>query len=350
MTAMRPPAWLVVVLVGALAGLLFAGLSTYDFVQHLDRQVHSIHCSFIPGAAAEAGSSGCQVAMMSPYSSVLRTKVWGGIPISLPAMAVFAFLGFYSIDLLLSRRKRDPRATLFLVAASALPALASVVMLLISLVKLGTTCKLCVGIYLASALCLFGALVLWRQAVRGAAAGDPIGRSRDGSARLEVSVDTQATSWGFLGGMFGVGVAFVVVPVVLYLALAPNHSKFIGTCDVLQKPADTYNVMVQLERGGPNAARAIEILDPLCPACRAFEARLAASGLADRLDRKAILFPLDNTCNWMITETTHPGACTLSEAVLCAGDRAAAVIAWSFANQEQIRDATKTDPTAAARL
>ena len=54
---MRPPAWLVVVLLGALAGLVFAGVSTYDFVQHLDRQVHSLHCSFIPGAGARDRSN-----------------------------------------------------------------------------------------------------------------------------------------------------------------------------------------------------------------------------------------------------------------------------------------------------
>jgi uncharacterized membrane protein len=343
---MRPPAWLVVVLVGALTGLVFAGISTSDFVQHLDRQVHSIHCSFIPGASAEPGSSGCQVAMMSPYSSVLRTKIWGGIPISLAAMAVFAFIGFYGADLLLSRRKRDPRATGFLVAACALPAVTSLVMLIVSLSKLGTTCKLCVGIYLASAMCLTGAIVLWRQAVRAQA----IGTSRDGSSRLELSVETPPTTWGFLGTMFGIGVAFVLVPVILYVALAPDHGKFVGTCDVLQKPDDTYGVMIQLDKGGANAARAIEILDPLCPACRAFEARLDASGLRDRFDRKAVMFPLDNTCNWMITETTHPGACTVSEAVLCAGDRAATVIEWSYENQERIRDATKADPTAAARI
>src|SRR4030095_9946020 len=95
---MRPPAWLVVVLVGALAGLVFAGVSTYDFVQHLDRQVHSLHCSFIPGAGAGTEATGCQAAMMSSYSSVFRTTIWGGIPISLPAMSVFAFILFYGLD------------------------------------------------------------------------------------------------------------------------------------------------------------------------------------------------------------------------------------------------------------
>lgn len=327
---MRPPAWLVVVLVGALAGLVFAGISTYDFVQHLDRQVHSLHCSFIPGAGAETGSTGCQVAMMSPYSSVFRTSIWGGIPISLPAMAVFAFLLFYGLELMVSRRTNDHRPTAFLALAAGLPAFTSVMMLTISLVKLGTTCKLCVGIYLASAMCLTGAIVLWRRAVK----------QRDAAASTVPNK--------YLGAMFGAGVGFVLLPLLVYVAMAPNHGKFIGSCGELVQPADTYGVMVPLHRGGK--VPALEILDPLCPACRAFEQRLASSGLEDKLDRKAILFPLDTTCNWMITEDTHPGACTISEAVLCAGDRAPDVIAWSFEVQERIRTETKADPTAAARI
>ena len=85
---------LLVCLLSCVAGLFFAGFSTHDFVQHLDRQVHGIHCSFVPGlsTADVSGTSGCHVTLMSPYSSVLRSHVWGGIPVSLPAMGVFAFL------------------------------------------------------------------------------------------------------------------------------------------------------------------------------------------------------------------------------------------------------------------
>src|SRR3954469_8427251 len=155
MTRSRP--WLLVVLVGAVVAVVFAAVSTYDFVQHLDRQVHNLHCSFIPGAS-HAGESGCQVAMMSPYSSVMRHRIWGGVPISLPALSVFAFLAFFTLDLMLTRRKDDPRATGFLALATVLPALTSLVMLVISLTQLGTTCKLCVCIYAASALCLVGAV------------------------------------------------------------------------------------------------------------------------------------------------------------------------------------------------
>ena len=329
----RPSRWLVVVLAGAALGLVFAGVSTYDFVQHLDRQVHGLHCSFIPGMGQENGASGCQVAMMSPYSSVLRARIWGGIPISLPAMAVFAFLGFYALDLLLTRRQNDPRATAFLAIACALPAGASIVMLIISVAKLGTGCKQCIAIYVASAACAFGAAMLWRHAVRG------------GVARTDPPVSNR-----LLGAMAGVGVMFVVVPVVLYLVLAPDHSRFIGACEGLARADDSYGVMVQLEKGKAKTVPALEILDPLCPACKAFEQRLDASGLADRLDRKAILFPLDTACNWMITETAHPGACTVSEAVLCAGDRAPEVLAWAFDVQDRVRDEAKNDANAAARI
>ncbi len=341
---MKPHPWLLVVLVGATIGLVFAGISTFDFVQHLDRQVHSLHCSFIPGMGHESGTSGCQVAMMSTYSSVFRSRVWGGVPIALPAMSVFAFILLAAFDLVLTRRKDDRRATAFLALATCLPAVMSLVMLTISLTKLGTTCKLCVCIYIASTLCVVGAVGAWRRASR------PMATAK-GGAQL-VPMDGGSLSMGRLAGAFGIGVGFVLVPIILYLVLAPDNSKFIGTCDTLPKPDDAYGVMVRLtnDRVAADAAPAIEVLDPLCPACKAFEERLAKSGDADRLDRKAILFPLDNTCNWMVTEATHPGACTVSEAVLCAGAKAPDVIAWAFEVQDRIREETAKDPAAAARI
>src|SRR5690606_29899555 len=131
------------------------------------------------------------------------------------------------------------------------------------------------------------------------AATEPaLASSRDGRSRLEVQVEEPTVSGGALATMFGVGVLFVAAPVATYAAMAPDHGRFVGTCGELVKPDDTYGVMVPMQRGG--GVPALEILDPLCPACKAFEQRLAASGFAGRLDRKAILFPLDTTCNWMI--------------------------------------------------
>src|SRR5688572_15069307 len=94
--AARP--WLWATAGFALLGGIFAGVSTADFVSHLDRQVHAIHCSFIPGAGSQLGESGCRAVMMSPYSSMFRSMIWGGIPISLLALAVFAYLVFRAAD------------------------------------------------------------------------------------------------------------------------------------------------------------------------------------------------------------------------------------------------------------
>src|SRR5688572_4504715 len=107
---MRPHPWTALLLLASCAGFTFSAVSTYDFVAHLDRQVHGIHCSFLPGLATpEVGGGGCQVTLMSPYSSVLRESVWGGIPISLPAMSVFAFLAFWAVSLLVRERDRVRR-------------------------------------------------------------------------------------------------------------------------------------------------------------------------------------------------------------------------------------------------
>ena len=63
------------------------------------------------------------------------------------------------------------------------------------------------------------------------------------------------------------------------------------------------------------------------------------------------MFPLDNTCNWMVGSAVHPGACTVSEAVLCAKTgEADAVVDWAFENQTAIREATKADPEAAGKM
>jgi uncharacterized membrane protein len=326
-----PRAATIALLVGAAAGLFFCGWSTADFVQHLDRQTHAIHCSFIPGlAAADAsGSSGCHVALMSPYSSVLRSLVWGGIPATLAGMAVFAYLLYRGVALWVDGRERDLHATRYLLLASLLPVLTSLVYGGIAITVLETLCKLCLGIYGSSFLAFGGALFLTREA-----AADP---------------EAEGGFGGVLVPGFGEGVVFVLTPVFLYVALAPDFSEYVGSCGELSAPKDTYGVMVALEPH-PGARETIEVFDPLCPACAGFEERLATSGFGEQLDRKAVLFPLDSTCNWMIDQPVHPGACVISEAILCAGDQARAVIDWSFDNQELIRTQTAANPDAAAAM
>ncbi|MCA9666215.1 MAG: hypothetical protein KC503_11530 [Myxococcales bacterium] len=393
----------ILALAGALLGTVLAALSSYDFAKHLDRQVHALHCGF--GASGPNVASGCKVAMMSSYSSLFRGAVWGGVPVALPAMALFAFLAFAVVETWVSRRDHDARSMLLLMIAAAVPLLASLVMGSISIFSLGSACTVCIGIYLASGLCFAGALMLWLRARRAPVApvaaqapiapaaaaksaapakdttaighepawvGELSGDARDPSDPALAPTDplpqvprtppqqqhqqpaAEPASVGYLAGMTGIAVASVLLVVVTYIAGSPDQSRFAAGCGQLESAGDKQRVLVSLPRDGlgADARSAIEVLDPLCPACAAFEQRLRATGFEQRLARRVLLFPLESGCNWMVERTLHPGACAISEAVLCAGDGAPAadVIQWAFANQKAIMDATRADKDAAKRM
>lgn len=145
------------------------------------------------------------------------------------------------------------------------------------------------------------------------------------------------------------GGAFIIVPLILYIAVVPRFDRYVGSCGTLPSSADPQRVLVPLG-DGEGSVSAIEIIDPLCSACRALETRLVASGLTERLDRRVLLFPLDSECNWMIDRSIHPGACAVSEAVLCAGDDADDVLDWAFAEQIRILDAARAEPNSAQQM
>lgn len=310
----------------AFLGVLFSGTSTYDFVAHLDRQMHSITCSFIPGLGAEdvSGTSGCAVVMMSPYSSLFRSLTWGGLPISLLALSVFAYLLFASADVYLRGEDHAPDQVRYLVAATGLPMLMSLVYFAISSLIIGTVCKLCIGVYVSSIGAFASAALAYRIAKQHAEPSDG------------------TIPWNRYAIYFGEGVVFVIVPVLLYLMLKPDYSAATSDCGTLNNMEDKYDVMLPLHTvaGG---LKSIELLDPLCPACKAFDDRLAASGMKDQLDLQGVLFPLDNECNWMVPTAVHPGACEVSEAILCAQKNPRPVIEWAFAHQEELRTLATRD-------
>jgi hypothetical protein len=255
-----------------------------------------------------------------------------------------------------TQRETDRRATLFLFAGTTVPLIASLVMGGIAFISLGAACKLCIGIYIASLVAFLAALVAWRKAATGPALGARAPTASGAADTMPASAydpmrdhGADPLSLGALAAAATLGVAFVLVPVGVYATTMPNYARYVGTCGTLAHPEDPGGLMLTLSVN-PGGKPTIEILDPLCPSCAAFETRLSASGLDEKLSRKVLLFPLDSTCNWMVDEPVHPGACTVSEAVLCAGPTAPQVIAWAFEEGEHIRDATRADPTAAARL
>ena len=65
--------WLLAVGACGVAGAMFAGVSTADFISHLDRQVHSIHCSIIPGAGAQLSAPRAQPRQTRAGQRALRS-------------------------------------------------------------------------------------------------------------------------------------------------------------------------------------------------------------------------------------------------------------------------------------
>src|SRR5580692_3183549 len=143
----------------ALLGLVFAGLSSVDYTQHLDRQIHDVHCSYIPGLGAEASpDNACRVAMYSPYAALFRDRFWGGVPIALFALGAFGFFAAFALYLLLAGRAAPRRALVFLAVFGTTPVLVSILMATISALRLGHFCKTCVGIYISSTVLAVAAI------------------------------------------------------------------------------------------------------------------------------------------------------------------------------------------------
>ena len=302
--------WALVAIAAFFFGAVFASLSTLDFTEHLDRELHSLHCSFIPGMPSEGmGEAGCRAVMNSRFSSLFRDSYWGGVPIALLALAVFAYLFFLTTEMAVRSRieRRGEAGYLFL--ASLLPVGMSLVFFTIAATELHAFCKLCIGIYVSSGLYCLAAFMLWQNGI------PHLQRSR-----------------GLL--YFGEGVLFVAAAIVIYVMALPDYTSKVTSCGGLKKPEDKQKVLMTIATGSSSA---LEIIDPLCPACKAFETRIADDHLLDGTQRQILLFPLDSECNWMLSQSMHPGACMVSRAFLCAENDIQAMMKYVFDNQEEFR-------------
>jgi uncharacterized membrane protein len=320
----------VLILLFAGAGTYFAGVSAYDFILHLDGQVHSVACSYMPGIEPrdDLGTSGCYAVMMSPWSSVMRSYTWAGIPIALPGLAVYLFMVFLALDFLVQWKHAKRSEAIFMLLASLLPLAASIAYYYISVTKVGTVCKLCMGMYISS-IGLFVMALL--QAILA-----PCDRTED----EKHPVATRLLRWAIY---FVEGVALVGIMTAVYLNVKPAYVE--RNCGELVKPEDKNEVMLSLEPN-PSGTVAIEVLDPLCPACNVFRDRLNNSEVGKKLDIKTVLFPLDSECNWMLKQPVHPGACMVSRAVICAKEPIA-VVDWALDHNIELRDlAKKSGPDA----
>jgi uncharacterized membrane protein len=344
--------------VGAAMGLFFAAFSTHDYAQHLDRQLHGTHCSFIPGLTdAEAGANACTAAMYSPYSAIFRTKYWGGIPISLFALGAFAFFLAWSITLLTAGNAASKRNWQAFGVAAFTPGMVSLLMFFISLTKLNGFCKLCVGMYVSSlTLAVGGALALKHAAGPKSFGADdtlldpsavPPGYPQPAYAVPEtppaalgslIPTGTLAT----VAGLF-IGLGFAaLLPSMIYVSKLPDYRPFLLSCGKIVEATESHSALVKIPTTQP-VQPALLFVDPLCPTCKQFHDRLVSEGAFEHLEVNVAIFPLDSDCNWMLDRSLHPGACVLAKAFLC-GDKAGTsrqILEWSYAHQDELRDAGK---------
>jgi hypothetical protein len=330
-----------VALAGSLLGLVFAGYSTLDYINHLDRQVHDIHCSIIPGAPAEETlESGCRVALYSPYSALLRDRVWGGVPISLFAVGAFAFFVAFALYLLVAGDRAPRRAIGFMALAGCTPLVASAVMATISAVKLGTFCQTCIGMYVASVLLAIGGLAGW-VLDRKRRTREVVQRPGEAPARAgAVPPRPLGAAWLTSAWLLALGL-FALVPAGLYLESVPSYARYVSGCGTIVSKDDPKKALLRITPGGARQP-VVMVVDPMCPTCKAFHERLVSEGIFDKLDTTLVLFPLDSACNWNLSTPLHPGACTVARAVLCGGDRALSVLEWAYEDQEQLTEAGKS--------
>jgi len=306
---------------GALWGLVFAGISSLDYASHLDRGLHDLHCSFIPGADASVSGEGCRTALNSPYSALFKQEIWGGIPISLFALGCFCFLLGYALTLTLSSRGSSRGGGLLYALLAISPLVVSIVMFSISYFVLGTICKTCAGIYVAS-------LALGISGIGVAASS----WSQRGSMSMGALVIAAAVALGML--------FWVLAPSVVYAALAPDHTPFVTQCGQIKTPKEAHGALLDLP-GRAAQKHALFFEDPLCPTCKSLHERLREAGVLDRLDVELSLFPLDSECNWMLDQPLHPGACKVSKAILCAKSPAA-MLDWAYERQVDLAEAART--------
>jgi uncharacterized membrane protein len=334
----RTIGWLVVA--AAALGLVFAAYSTYDYAQHLDRQIHAVHCSFIPGAPAGGGDdSACKAALFSPYSAIFRQSFWGGVPISLFAVGAFSFFAAFGAYLLVARDRAPRIAFGFLGIAGLTPLVASMAMFVISAVKLHSFCKLCVGIYVASIILAAGALLALMEYLR-------LGRASLAAPGTATPAGPQASGTPILAGgwLLALGVA-AVLPAIVYVASLPDVRPYLTSCGTVTLKPEPHGALLKIPTAHPTTPVTL-FEDPLCPTCKAFHQRLVVDDIFEKLDVTMALFPLDTECNWMIDRSLHPGACLVSGAVLCSEKNARAALEWAYDNQDDLTAAGKAGPEA----
>ena len=307
-------------LIGSLLGLLFASYSTMDYAEHLDRGLHDVHCSIIPGARRDVGSGGVPSRDVQRLLRALSRIDVGRHPdLALRDGCVRVLCGLLPVPLDRGRQGTENRGDVLRRGEhhashrlardahhqrhQARPPVQDVRRHLHLVVSPG------------------------RRRARGASHAE----GRAASSRRAASCPSCGSRRSAI---------VTLVPTAVYAASVPDQRPYLTKCGTLKQPKMAAGAPVKI-RGSRAVQPVLFFEDPLCPTCRAFHERLLTEDVFERLDVDLVMFPLDSECNWMLDTPLHPGACIVSKAVLCGGDRTRQVLEWAYDEQVYLSRAGK---------
>ena len=262
---------------------------------------------------------------------------------------MYAFFCAFCLAVLVAGLRATQRSYQFLAVTSLGPLLVSILMGVIAATKLGSFCKTCVGLYASSVLLTVGAVWAWLSIRKLHTFFAPAPGAAGGTDATPEGVLPPGHPALFVGWLAALGVS-VLLPALVYVSSLPDYRGKLVGCGKLAEPADPTKAMVKMATAHPKRSVVI-FVDPLCPTCKALHERLIAEGVLENLDVSLALFPLDESCNWMVDRSVHPGACVLARAVLCADTRSREALEWMFSNQEELGTLAKNgEPLVRARV
>lgn len=301
--------------------LVGAGVATYLttlHVRHLGTGAAS-SCNF-------GGPFNCDVVNTSEYSAVL------GVPVSHFALLLYLLCFLLAVTGLRSRGDKErARLHLLVLTLAAMATVASLGLAYVSVFVLKALCAFCTVLYAVNLALLGVSLPGASAALRAAAAEEPGG--------AVVSTLRALRAPGLAGILVGLLCGFVFSAAHLRQHLGALHQKPAQKTDqktdaaqkelVASIDAPRVDLVTSVQKTAPSLGPAnapitiVEVSDFECPYCRR-----AAATLKELLPlypgKLRVVFrhfPLDQSCNPLLTRPLHEHACEAARAAVCATER-----------------------------
>ena len=299
--------WVLALMIVSLAGMVLAGILTYEHYVPMD----------LPGCSAN-GTFDCAKVNGSAFSEIRGISV-----------AVLGFVTYLLVaGLCITRLRKGPEkaagSMAYAFVLAVISAVLSAFLFYVSKFVLGSFCLYCIGLYVVNASMLIAA---W------GALGGP---GRLGGA-IRQDLDGLGKQKPIAYGLFGLIVLLAII------AVAKPGKFFNGPGEVgngikipqlgLDEKARKEILEAPYMNPGPGGGFAkgaatpvltiIEFADFECPACRSTSWELAELVKKHPEEVRVVFrhYPLDTTCNTSMTRQVHPFACSTALAVEAAGEQ-----------------------------